>query len=141
MISLGKSFSVSRTLFPASEFLEYLLSLPKSYSFHLADGQSHSTGIPSFGVSTCSSSWASSTCSLEVTEFMLSFRRSVEEWKESWFSLILCMCLGVGGSGRRYSERSSEDLALSILFCRRPEQSALGRKTLEKKSQGRPLEV
>ena len=48
---------------------------------------------------------------------------------------------GVGGSGRRYWERSSEDLALSILFCRRPEQSALGRKTLEKKSQGRPLEV
>lgn len=39
----------------------------------------------------------------------------------------MCMCLGVGGSGRKYWE------IISILFCGGPEQSTPGRKTLEKK--------
>ena len=43
----------------------------------------------------------------------------------------MCMCLGVGGSGRKYWE------IISILFCGGPEQSTPGRKTLEKKISGK----
>ena len=40
----------------------------------------------------------------------------------------MCMCLGVGGSGRKYWE------IISILFYGEPEQSTPGRKILEKKN-------